>query len=462
MSEIVTALAELLPEGRVTAGDATSPEEREDVCRAPLGTPRAWVRPRSTAEVVRVIDFARARRVPVVAAGLRTAYWRPLRFADALVLDTRSLTTLDAPELDARTIWCDAGVSVREVDDALRARGLTLPAHPDAYGDTPIAAMVATGFTSGVGMGTHDANALVAGLELVLGTGAVVRTGASTSLSASPFLRTGLPDPTGLLLASEGALGVITRVAVRARRRAHRCRLATTLPPAREGLERALQLARSLRVEGLYETFRAIDPGDPARAQPVELDVIVRSPISRAELVSRVQGVTALLTRASGARVHQQFEAPDQATIPRFWGAAGEAWTRTRAGRLSAVDINLSYRATPRALEISDALRAEAAAAPCLNLRRALYFAPGYVNLGLHFSLDAAATSDADARALIERGASALAELPILPYRFGRVWGAALGPRLDPGYRALMLALKRSVDPANILNPGVSIFGLDA
>ena len=39
---------------------------------------------------------------------------------------------------------------------------------------------------------------------------------------------------------------------------------------------------------------------------------------------------------------------------------------------------------------------------------------------------------------------------------------AALGARLDPGYRAMMRALKRSVDPANILNPGVSIFGLDA
>ncbi len=40
MSEIATALAELLPDGRVTAGEAMSPEDREDVCRAPLGAPR--------------------------------------------------------------------------------------------------------------------------------------------------------------------------------------------------------------------------------------------------------------------------------------------------------------------------------------------------------------------------------------------------------------------------------------
>lgn len=458
-------IAALIGEDRLVPIDARGLSPTEDVCRAAIGSPRAWVRPRSTDEVASLIRLARAESIPVVAAGHRTAYWRPLRFERAIVLETRALTAIEPHDRGHGSVWCGAGASVREVDDALRLDGHALAAYPDAFGGTSIGSMVATGFTSGIGMAIADANALVTGLEVVLGTGETVRTGAAASLGAPAFLRTGLPDPTGLLLAAEGALGVVTRVAVRSMPRAHRCQLRFLVSAP---LGAMLPLADALRVPGLYETFRAVDPGEAcepgAQPAPLEVDLVVRSPLSEVELEGRVRWVceriASLLPEATEPT--QRRERPDQSVIPRFRGAAGEAWARTRKGRFAPVDVNLGYPSVLAAIAAGERLLAEHRDLPWINLRRALYFTPDFVNFGLHWSLDAARSDDASALRFIEAGAVALAGLPLIPYRFGRVWSAALGDRLDSGYHALMLELQRVCDPDGILNPGVSIFGVEA
>jgi len=452
-------IAALLGEDRLVPIGARGLAADQDVCRAPIGAPRAWVRPRSTEEVAALIRLARAESIPVVTAGRRTAYWRPLQFEQAIVLETRALTELHEFDREHRILWCGAGASVREIDDALRAQGHLLPAHPDAFGGTSIGSMVATGFTSGVGMALADANTLVTGLELVLGTGAIVRTGAAASLGAPAFLRTGLPDPTGLLLAAEGALGVVTRVAVRALARAHRCQLSFRVAAP---LAAILPLAEALRVPGLYETFRAVDPGELREQAPIEVDLILRSPLSATELEGRVAWVCERVASLVPAATipTRRYERPDEALLPRFWGAAGEAWVRTRKGRFAPVDVNLGYGSIAAAIATGEALLAEHRELPWINRRRALYFAPDFVNFGLHWSLDPARSDDPSALAFIQAGAAALAGLPLIPYRFGRVWAAALGDRLDPGYHAMMLELQRACDPDGILNPGVSIFGL--
>ena len=207
-----------LPEGRFIAGPAEGGDETRDLCRYPTGQPLLWVRPESSEEVAHVLKTAAESATPVVAVGARTAYWWPLQYGGAIALDTSGLLTLESAPDPAEPVWVGAGVSVRDLDEHLRARGMTLPCHPDAYGDTSVASMVATGFTSGCGVGSSDLSSLVAGLKVVLGTGEVLTCGASAALGAAPFLRGGLPDPTSLFFASDGALGVITEVAVRPQR----------------------------------------------------------------------------------------------------------------------------------------------------------------------------------------------------------------------------------------------------
>jgi FAD/FMN-containing dehydrogenase len=432
------------------------PDATEDVCRAPLGQPCAWVRPRTTAAVAAVVRVARAERVPVVTIGRRTGYWRPLRFDGAIVLETLGLAELEPFVPEDRTLWCGAGASVRAVDDTLRAAGHVLPAYPDSYGDTPIGAMVATGFCSGIGMGQANVDALVTGLELVLGTGEVVRTGAAASLGGPAFLRIGLPDPTGLWIAAEGALGIVTRVCVRARPHAHRSQLRVHVDAP---LATVLALAHALRVPGLLETFRVVDPGVGERPR-VTVDLVVHSALGRAELDGRVAWVLAQIGEhlPEAGAIDRIDEGPGEAVIQRFWGPSGQLWPEIRKGRLAPVDVNLRYADAAAALRVADRVVAAHAGLPWLHRRRALYFAPDFVNFGFHGALDPASSDDAMARAFVAAGVAALGRLAVIPYRYGRVWGPTLAGRLDPGYRRLMAGLRDVCDPDNLLNPGVSVF----
>ncbi len=434
--ELLAGIAAALGEDRLVAPSERGEASDEDVCRAPIGTPGAWVRPRSTQEVAALVRLARARALPIVACGRRTAYWRPLRFEGAIVLDTGGLAELAPFDRSNRILWAGAGASVREIDDALRREGFVLAAHPDAYGGTSIGSMVATGFSSGVGMGTATIDALVTGLELVLGSGEVVRTGAAASLGAPAFLRTGLPDPTGLWFAAEGALGIVTRVAVRAQPRIHRSRLSFRVAAP---LRAMLPLAEALRAPGLYETFRVVDPGEPGRAAALEVDLIVRAPLGAGELDGRVAWVRERVARwvPGATAIERTDEAPEQdARLPRFWGESGEAWTRTRRGRFAPVDVNLGYADVAAAIARAEALLEAHRELAWINLRRALYFAPEFVNFGLHPSLDPARSDDATALAFVRAGAAALAADP-LPLRadlgpgVGRADRSGL-PRADP------------------------------
>ena len=299
-----TRLGEAIGLSRLIEADARGPSPEMDLARYQLGRCLAWVRPRSTAEVVRVIEVARELGVPVVAVGKRTAYWRPLSLEGAIALDTSALDTVGEPDLRGGFVRCGAGATVRQVSRAARAAGAMLPAFPDATGDTSIGSMVAAGFASGIGTGMTTAAGLVAGLSVVLGSGEVLATGTAAVLAASPFSRLGLPDPTELFFGSDGALGVITEVSVRIRPAIAMAQLAFLLPPGTDGLCAALSLAERLRSPGVYDTFRTAAVLDPRLGAwaPTEVDLVVLAPLGAEELghrTVRVREIIGLLVPVS-------------------------------------------------------------------------------------------------------------------------------------------------------------------
>lgn len=451
---LVARLREVVGDGRVDAdgrGDL-------DLSRHSLGIPLARVRPRDTGEVAQVVVAARAAGVPVVPAGQRTAYWRPLRFDGAVVLETSGLDRIEEPDWEGGLVWCGAGATVRAVDDRLRAGGAALAAYPDAFGDTSVGAMVATGFCAGLGMGLATLSDLVGGLRVVLGTGEVLPTGAGLVLQASAFVRVGLPDPTELFFASEGALGVVTEVAIRLRPLAARTQLSWAVPAGPGGVRAVVAFARRLRAPGLYETLRATWERGPEAggAEPLRVDLVLQSPLDAAELEGRVRAATALARECLvGAPPPSRCAAPGDAPDP-----AGDGhWARMGRGHFVGVDVVAPYGELEACWEVAEEVVARARQRPSRSLRSALYFAPGFVNLGLHFVFEG--TSDAavrEAHGLIEWAIARLAPLRVIPYRWGRAWGPALGPKLDPVYRALVHDLKRRCDPDGILHPGASLF----
>ena len=458
---LTSALEACLPPGRVSDVAAITPDPRRDLCRYSLGMPAAWVRPRSTGEVQAVVTVARERAVAVVPVGLRTAYWRPIAWEGAIALDTMGLDAVGDPVADHEPVWCGAGAMVRDLDERFRATGQVLPCHPDAFGDTSIGAMVATGFTSGAGMGVSGVDGIVAGLRVVLGTGEVLTTGTSAVLGHAPFIRQGLPDLTGALFAAEGGLGIVTEVAVRPWPQYQLARIQAHVGPE---LSSAIVAAASrLRAPGLYETLRAIVSAPPEGGdEALDLTVLVRSPLGGAEIEGRVAHVCAALADSLPGIALETHVPPRgvDAASPRWWGERGDAWRQMGQMQLAAVDVNTSYQAAPGCLPVfAEAARA-ARAAGAVSVRRALYTAPDHVNLGLHLVFPPGPEGERHvAHGLVDETIARLARFQVVPYRWGRHWGPALTERLDPTWRRLVGALREACDPDGILHPGATVFG---
>lgn len=103
---------------------------------------------------------------------------------------------------------CRSAPSNREA----RTHGLCLRAYPDTAGDTPAGTLVAVGATAGLGLGRILPIEQVTSATLVLGSGEVVRVGASHALGGPPFARQGLPDLLGLFTAAEGRGALVTQL----------------------------------------------------------------------------------------------------------------------------------------------------------------------------------------------------------------------------------------------------------
>lgn len=452
------ALADVVGRPWVATGEPTS-----DVSGRSTGQPLFVVRPATTDEVAGIVRACRGARVPLVPVGRRTAYWQPLRLDDAVALD---VARLDRIEPDADGIVVGAGATSREVDRALRAMGLCLPIQPDAFGDTSIGAMVATACTSGLGMGLGSIDDAVLGLEVVLGTGEVVRTGALGWTRRGPFVRESVPDATGLFVGAEGTLGVVTRIALARRAAPFRVRISAHAPddtrpddtlsddtvPALAALGRAWA--------GRYDTLRLVRTFETAARAPVtrwELDAWIVSPASAREADERATDAAAALGALGARDVHLRPESAEaraglaSADDERYAGPVGGHDAFSARAVLLGVDVNAPYASVPELLRIARELVADQQAHGIAQTRIALYLAPDFVNLGIHAT--APRGQSARERWTLEHAhpaMEALVAIGAIAYRAGHAWPASARRMPD----ALLRALKQACDPDRILHPG--------
>ena len=241
-------LAKLLGTGKVLCAPKDLARMSRDFAGHDLGRALCVVRPRATEDVRKVVVWARKTKTALTPCGALTSFWAATRVPGRVALDMRGLSrllSLDAVEGVARV---QAGMSVAALDAALGKKGLTLAAAPDGFGDAVVGTLAVNDTVAGLGQFAGPASAQLVGLEVVLGTGEVLRTGASSVLGGLPaFSLHGLPDPTGLFLASEGTLGVVTEVLVRAAPKPLRGLWAAAVPSTADAFARLADAARALR-----------------------------------------------------------------------------------------------------------------------------------------------------------------------------------------------------------------------
>ncbi len=453
MPRIIDALIERLgPENVLT--------EKEDIL--PYGfdgtaalkqLPLAVVLPRDAAAVAAVVRLAREERVPIVTRGSGTGLsGGSVPVPGALVL---CLARMDKVlELDTRnlTLLAEAGAVTQDIYNRADEAGLFFPPDPGSMKISTIGGNVAenSGGLRGLKYGvTRD---YVMGLEVVLADGSTCWLGSKCVKDVAGY---NLRD---LFIGSEGTLGVITKVLLKL----------LPKPAARQTL-----LATFAAMDAAAGTVSAIIA---AKIIPCTLEFLDRKTIrcvedfAHAGLPRDADAILLIETDGHPAAVAdeaakiEELCAAHGATSVKRAASAGEA-VRLATARRSAFSALARLRPTtiledvtvPRS-ELAGMVRAVQAVAEKHRLDIATFGHFGDGNLHPTILTD---ERDADEMARVELAFADIVEAALA--RGGTITGEHgvglakkpfLKRQLGDDSHALLRAVKRTLDPEGLLNPG--------
>lgn len=206
--ETVIAEATRLLGDRLSVNAALREQHSHGEDAQPPRLPDAVAFVETTEEVSRLLALCHAHGVPVVPFGAGTSlegHVTPVR--GGLSLDLTRMTRVlevNQADMDCRI---EAGVTRQALNAHLRDQGLFFPVDPGS--EATIGGMCATraSGTNAVRYGTIRENVL--GLTVVLADGRVIRTGGRVRKSSTGY------DLTRLFIGSEGTLGIITEIQLR-------------------------------------------------------------------------------------------------------------------------------------------------------------------------------------------------------------------------------------------------------
>ena len=413
--------------------------------------PAAVVFALSTADVATAVKLASQYSVPVIAFGVGTSLeGHLLAVQGGISIDLSRMNQVLAINADDLTVTVQAGVTRKQLNEAVKSTGLFFPIDPGA--DATLGGMSATraSGTNAVRYGTMRENVLA--LEVVTASGEVIRTGTRAKKSSAGY------DLTRLMVGSEGTLGVITEVTVK-------------LYPLPEAISAAICSFPSIEA-AVRTTIQIIQMGIPiARVELIDAGT-VRMVNAYAKLDLREEPMLLMEFHGSPTGVNEQAEmvqemASELGGNAFEWATTPEErtrlWTARHNAYFSAIQSKPGCRAisTDTCVPISrlaDCLLDSVAEADASGLP---YFLVGHVGDGnFHFGylID---PDNPEERATAERLNHALVARAL------RLQGTCTGEhgvglhKMDflvaetgDGAVDMMRTIKRALDPKNIMNPG--------
>jgi glycolate oxidase len=204
---VVAELKGIVGADHVRAGRGDLEPYARDATPVFRGVPDVVVWPRTAEEIGAILRLATRRRIPVVPRGAGSnlcAATAALTGGIVLVLTRMTdILEVNAEELLARA---ETGVPTTDLSDAAAARGLLYAPDPGSRTVSTIGGNVATCAGGLRGLKYGVTRNYVLGVEAVLPTGEVIRTGGRLWKDVAGY------DLTRLLTGSEGTLAVLTEV----------------------------------------------------------------------------------------------------------------------------------------------------------------------------------------------------------------------------------------------------------
>jgi glycolate oxidase len=209
-TKLSSQLSSIVGAAHVATGDAIHDDYAHDEA---LGVtwclPDAVVRPESAAQVSDILRYANAERVPVTARGSGTGLsGAAVARQGGILISLERMKAILEIDTDNHAAVVQAGVTLDQLDPQLAKHHLVYPVFPGEYSaslggnvNTNAGGMRAVKY----GVTRHH----VLGLEAVLATGEIIRTGGKIVKSTSGY------DLTQLIIGSEGTLAVVTEATLK-------------------------------------------------------------------------------------------------------------------------------------------------------------------------------------------------------------------------------------------------------
>jgi FAD/FMN-containing dehydrogenase len=428
------------------------------------GRARAVVRPASTAEVSAVVKLCAREGVAIIPQGGNTGLTgasTPDASGGEVVLSLKRMNRVRRVDPVDNTMTVEAGAILREVQDEAARHGRLFPLSLAAEGSATIGGNLATNAGGEQVLRYGNTRDLVLGVEAVLADGRVLDL-------LSPLRK----DNTGyalrdLLVGSEGTLAIITAATLKLFARA---REQATVWCSLDEPEQAVALLTALR-ERLGERVTAFELMAREAVEQVERHIEG----TRVPLPAAPWSVLAEISEtAPDARLAEQVEAAlaagleqglvTDAAIAASHAQAESMWhirdhvpeAQTRDGASIKHDISIPVSRVPQFI-------AEAGAELRVAIPGVRLVTFGHVGDGnLHYNLSQPRAMDGaaflaradEAHDLVYRHVARLGGSISAEHGIGRAKQEAFLRYKDPVAVDVMRAVKRVLDPANLLNPG--------
>ena len=207
--DLVGKLTALLGSEVVRSDDVSLQAYSRDATPLFEGLPEVIVAPRNTAEVAKIVKFAHDTKTPIIARGAGSnlcAATVPLNGGIVMSM-TKMNQVLEVSKSEMIAI-VQPGVTNLDLDQLVEKEGLRFVPDPGSRNVSTIGGNVATSAGGLRGLKYGTTRNYILGLEAVLGTGEIIRTGGRLVKDVAGY------DVTRLLVGSEGTLAVFTEITV--------------------------------------------------------------------------------------------------------------------------------------------------------------------------------------------------------------------------------------------------------
>jgi alkyldihydroxyacetonephosphate synthase len=185
------------------------PEMWVDRGEQPL-LPDFIVHPESTEEVSRILQLANVYRIPVVPwGGGSSSQGGALPIYGGILLDTKKMNKIIEIDEKSMTVTAQAGINGQHLEWAANEKGMTVGHYPASQRASTLGGWLAPRGSGTLSTKYGKAEDIVMSMEIVMPTGEIIRTLPTPNHATGPGLLQ-------LFVGSEGTLGVITEVTIRA------------------------------------------------------------------------------------------------------------------------------------------------------------------------------------------------------------------------------------------------------